>query len=135
MPGNHLLGVDGLGDAEPVLCTDAEAVLFALSQFGHPEAGLGAGAGDGHPVSLADVALLHDVVGDIAASVLLRGVPEERAGVDVQFGDLQRTFRRSRDVWREGEDTLLHRQGLKRHHCRLQQLVKTDLPFKRRLNC
>lgn len=40
--GNHLLGVDGLRDAKPVLSADSETILFARCQFGHSEAGFGA---------------------------------------------------------------------------------------------
>lgn len=88
MSGNHPLRVDGRGNAEPVLGTDPEAILFASCQFGNFEAGFGAGCGQGDPVTLADVTLLHDVVGDVAAAILLWRVPKQRAGIDVLFGDL-----------------------------------------------
>lgn len=88
MSGNHLLRVDGLRDAKPVLGTDSEAILFASCQFGYPKAGLGAGCGHSDPVALADITLLHNIVGDVAAAILLWGVPEQRAGIDVQFSDL-----------------------------------------------
>lgn len=41
--GDHLLRVDGLGDAKPVLSTDSEAIFFARRQLGHSKAGFGAG--------------------------------------------------------------------------------------------
>lgn len=86
--GDHLLRINGLRDAEPVLSTDSEAVLFARCQFGDSEAGFSAGCGHRDPVALADVTLLHNVVGDVAAAVLLWRVPQQCAGIYVQFGDL-----------------------------------------------
>lgn len=105
--GNDLLGVDGLRDAEPVFSTHPEAVLFARSQFGHSKAGFGAGCGDGDPVALADITFLHYVVGDVAATIFLWGVPEQCAGIDVLFSDLQRSFRGSRDVCWNTESLVL----------------------------
>lgn len=86
--GNHLIRVDGLGDAKLVLCTYSEAILFASCQFGNIKAGFGAGCGQWDPVALADVTLLHNIVGDVAAAILLWGVPEQRAAIDVHFSDL-----------------------------------------------
>lgn len=106
MSGNHLLGVDGRGDAQPVLSTDSEAVLFASREFGYSEAGFGAGRGNGDPVAPADVTLLHNIVGDVAPAIFLRGVPEQRAGIDVLFCDLYRRFGGSRDVCSDTEEEL-----------------------------
>lgn len=86
--GDHLLRVDGLGDAKPVLSTDSEAILFASCQFGHSKAGFGARSGNSDPVTLADVTFLHNIVGDVAATIFLWGVPEQRAGINVLFCDL-----------------------------------------------
>ncbi len=107
MSGDHPLGVDGLGDAKPVLCTDSEAILFTSCQFGNPKAGFGARCGHSDPVALADITLLQNVVGDVAAAILLWGVPEQRAAIDVQFGDFKRSFRGSGDVYRDTEDESL----------------------------
>lgn len=96
--GNHLLRVDGFRDAKSVLCTNTETVLFARSQLGHSKTGFGAGSRHSDPVALTDVALLDNVVSNVAATILLWRVPEQRTSVNVQFCDFQRSFRWSRDV-------------------------------------
>lgn len=104
--GNHPLRVDGLRDAESVFSTDSEAIFFARCQFGHSEAGFSAGCRHSDPVTLADVTLLHYVVGDVTATILLRGVPQQCAGINVLLCDLQRSLRGSRDICRVRDDDL-----------------------------
>lgn len=86
--GNHPLRVDGLRDTEPVLSPYSEAILFARCQFGHSKAGFGARRGYGDPVALAHITLLHYIVGNVAATIFLWGVPEQRAGIDVLLCNL-----------------------------------------------
>lgn len=96
--GNHPLRVGRLRDAKPVFSTNTEAVLFASCQFGHSEARLCARCRNGDPITLANITLLYNVVGDVATTILLWRVPEQCARIYVQFSDLQRSFRGSRDV-------------------------------------
>lgn len=37
---------------------------------------------------MADITLLNYVVGDVAATIFLWGIPEQRASINVLFGDL-----------------------------------------------
>lgn len=103
---DHPLRVNGLRDAKSIFSSDSEAVLFAWCQLGHPEASLGTGCGHSDPVSLAHITFLYNVVGDVAASILLWGVPQQSASIDVLLCDFQRSLRRSRDVCAK-ENTLI----------------------------
>ena len=76
-----LVGVAGLGDAVLVLGEDAEVVLLVEGEVPHAGVGGGAVAADLLPVAGALLALLHDVVGDLAAAVVERRGPVEVEGL------------------------------------------------------
>lgn len=102
MSSNNLLRIDGLRDAKPVLSTDSETILFSRSKFSYSEFGFGAGRGHSHPISLAHITLLNNVVGDVAATIFLWRVPQQCAGINIPLSDLYRAFRGSRDVCIDG---------------------------------
>ena len=81
-------GVDSIqwrSSSIDISCQDSEQILLAFSETLDSKVGALAEAGNDNPFIVSDVSSLHNIVGDLGATIKLRRTPVQFAGV---AGDL-----------------------------------------------